>query len=137
MITLLGLHQYARLEEIVALCEKSGVHTKFIPDYTNIIPTKPYTEDLLGLPVINIRYVPLTNTFSAAVKRAMDIFGAIVAIILFSPVMLIFAVLIKATSKVPPPRKNTGWGFTISLLRCKNSVLWKCSRRRRSERPGR
>ena len=101
IVITLGLHQYARLEEIVALCEKSGVHTKFIPDYTNIIPTKPYTEDLLGLPVINIRYVPLTNTFSAAVKRAMDIFGAIVAIILFSPVMLIFAVLIKATSRGP------------------------------------
>ena len=35
----LGLSQYSRLEEIVALCEKSGVHTKFIPDYNNIIPT--------------------------------------------------------------------------------------------------
>ena len=44
----LGLNEYYRLEEIVALCEKSGVHTKFIPDYNNIIPTKPYTEDILG-----------------------------------------------------------------------------------------
>ena len=87
------------------------MHTKFFPVYTNIIPTKPYTEDLLGLPVINIRYVPLTNTFSAAVKRAMDIFGAIVAIILFSPVMLIFAVLIKATSKGPLIYKQTRVGL--------------------------
>ena len=61
----LGLSEYYRLEEIVALCEKSGVHTKFIPDYNKIIPTKPYTEDILGLPVINIRYVPLNNTFNA------------------------------------------------------------------------
>lgn len=44
----LGLNEYFRLEEIVAQCEKSGVHTKFIPDYNNIIPTKPYTEDILG-----------------------------------------------------------------------------------------
>ena len=43
----LGLSEYYRLEEIVALCEKSGVHTKFIPDYNKIIPTKPYTEDPL------------------------------------------------------------------------------------------
>ncbi len=97
----LGLQEYSRLEEIVALCEKSGVHTKFIPDYINIIPTKPYTEDLLGLPVVNIRYVPLTNTFHAAVKRLMDIFGAIVAIVLFSPVMLLAVILIKATSPGP------------------------------------
>lgn len=111
IVITLGLHQYARLEEIVALCEKSGVHTKFIPDYTNIIPTKPYTEDLLGLPVINIRYVPLTNTFSAAVKRAMDIVGAIVAIILFSPVMLICSALIKFTSKGPLIYRQTRVGL--------------------------
>lgn len=97
----LGLSEYHQLEEIVALCEKSGVHTKFIPDYQNIIPTKPYTEDLLGLPVVNIRYVPLTNTFHAVVKRLMDIFGSLIAIILFSPIMLLACVLIKLTSPGP------------------------------------
>ena len=97
----LGLSEYYRLEEIVALCEKSGVHTKFIPDYNNIIPTKPYTEDLLGLPVINIRYVPLTNTFNMVLKRLMDIGGSIFAIILFSPVMLLAAILVKLTSPGP------------------------------------
>ncbi len=97
----LGLSEYYRLEEIVAMCEKSGVHTKFIPDYNKIIPTKPYTEDILGLPVINIRYVPLTNTFNAMVKRAMDIVGSIAAIIVSSPVMLLMCVLIKASSPGP------------------------------------
>ena len=86
----LGLSEYYRLEEIVALCEKSGVHTKFIPDYNKIIPTKPYTEDILGLPVINIRYVPLNNTFNALIKRAMDIVGSIVGIIVTSPGPLIY-----------------------------------------------
>ena len=97
----LGLGEYEELQHIVALCEKSGVHTKFIPDYNNIIPTRPYTEDLLGLPVINIRHVPLTNTFNSMVKRSIDIFGALVAIILFSPIMLISAILVKTTSKGP------------------------------------
>ncbi|MEE1032494.1 MAG: exopolysaccharide biosynthesis polyprenyl glycosylphosphotransferase, partial [Ruminococcus sp.] len=97
----LGLSEYDQLEEIVALCEKSGVHTKFIPDYQNIIPTKPYTEDLLGLPVVNIRYVPLTNTFNAVVKRLMDIGGSLFAIVLFSPVMLFACAMIKLTSPGP------------------------------------
>ena len=97
----LGLNEYYRLEEIVALCEKSGVHTKFIPDYNKIIPTKPYTEDILGLPVINIRYVPLSNTFNALVKRMMDIAGSIVGIIVTSPLMLLMCVLIKLTSPGP------------------------------------
>ena len=97
----LGLSEYYRLEEIVALCEKSGVHTKFIPDYNNIIPTKPYTEDILGMPVINIRYVPLSNTFPAAVKRLMDIVGSIICIILAAPLMLVCCAIIKTTSPGP------------------------------------
>ena len=97
----LGLNEYYRLEEIVSMCEKSGVHTKLIPDYSTIIPTKPYTEDILGLPVINIRYVPLTNTFNAMVKRLMDILGSIVGIILSSPLMLLMCILIRATSPGP------------------------------------
>lgn len=97
----LGLEEYYKLSKIVAECEKSGVHTKFIPDYGNIIPTRPYTEDLLGLPVINIRYVPLSNTFNALIKRLTDIIGAVICIIIFSPVMLVSAILVKTTSKGP------------------------------------
>ena len=97
----LGLNEYYRLEQIVALCEKSGVHTKFIPDYNRIIPTKPYTEDILGLPVINIRYVPLSNTFNALIKRIMDFGGALAAIVLFSTIMLFSVIMIKITSPGP------------------------------------
>lgn len=97
----LGLNEYYRLEQIVALCEKSGVHTKFIPDYNRIIPTKPYTEDILGLLVINIRYVPLSNTFNALIKRIMDFGGALAAIVLFSPIMLFSVIMIKITSPGP------------------------------------
>ena len=97
----LGLNEYSKLEHIVAECEKSGVHTKFIPDYNNIIPTKPYIEDLMGLPVVNIRHVPLSNTFYAMIKRIVDMGGSLFAIILFSPIMLITALLIKITSPGP------------------------------------
>ena len=101
IVITLGLAEYHKLERIVKMCEKSGVHTKFIPDYNKIIPTKPYTEDILGLPVINIRYVPLSNTFNFMVKRVMDIVGSIMAIIVSSPVMLVMCILIKLTSPGP------------------------------------
>lgn len=97
----LSINEYASLERIVASCEKSGVHTKFIPDYNNMIPTVPYTEDLQGLPVVNIRRVPLTDPVNAIIKRAVDICGAIAALVLFSPVMLLTAALIKLTSPGP------------------------------------
>jgi Undecaprenyl-phosphate glucose phosphotransferase len=97
----ISLGDYDRLESIVNVCEKSGVHTKFIPDYNSVIPSSPYFEDLDGLAVVNIRRVPLTNTGNKIIKRVFDIFGSVVAIVLFSPIMVIAAFGIKATSKGP------------------------------------
>ncbi len=97
----LSLKDYDFLESIVSICEKSGVHTKFIPDYNGLIPGKPYTEDLMGLPVINIRYVPLTNTGNIMIKRVMDIAGSLIGIVATSPVMLLVAALVKLTSPGP------------------------------------
>ena len=97
----LGLKEYDKLKHIVATCEKSGVHTMFIPDYMNIIPTRPDTEDLIGLPVINIRHVPLSEPFNAALKRLMDIVGSIICMIIASPVMLAVAIAVKMSSPGP------------------------------------
>ncbi len=97
----LALKDYDHLEYIVDLCEKSGVHTKFIPDYNSLVPSHPYTEDLMGLPVINIRYVPLTNTLNWVSKRAVDIIGASLGILISSPVMLLAALAVRLTSRGP------------------------------------
>ena len=97
----LSLNDYQMLEKIVAECEKSGVHTKFIPDYISLFPSRPYTEDLMGLTTINIRYVPLTNSWNIFLKRVVDIVGSLFCIVLFSPVMLFAAIGTKLTSKGP------------------------------------
>jgi len=97
----LALEDYGRLEEIVNLCEKSGVHTKFIPDYNSVIPSRPYMEDILGLPVINIRYVPLTNTLNILTKRLLDLFVSLVGIAISSPIMIITALCVGITSSGP------------------------------------
>ncbi len=101
IVITLGLSEYDSLESIVTQCEKSGVHTKFVPDYNNIIPTKPYTEDFQGLPVINIRHVPLTNPNNQMIKRLFDIVVGAIALVIASPIMFITAIAIKLTSKGP------------------------------------
>ncbi len=97
----LSLKDYDNLEHIVDLCEKSGVHTKFIPDYNSLFPSRPYTEDLMGLPVINIRYVPLTNTLNWWMKRLVDIVVSLVGLVVASPVMLIAAIAVGCSSRGP------------------------------------
>ncbi len=97
----LSLKDYDHLERIVDMCEKSGVHTKFIPDYNSLFPSRPYTEDLMGLPVINIRYVPLTNTLNWVAKRGVDVIASLVGLVVFSPIMLMAALAVGCTSRGP------------------------------------
>ena len=97
----LSLKDYDHLEQIVDMCEKSGVHTKFIPDYNSLFPSRPYTEDLMGLPVINIRHVPLSNTLNWIAKRIVDVITALAGLVVSSPVMLAAAIAVGCTSRGP------------------------------------
>ncbi len=122
----LALQDYGRLEEIVEMCEKSGVHTKFIPDYNSIVPSKPYTEDLQGLPVINIRHVPLTNTVNQVMKRAVDVVGSAVGIVVISPLLLVLAIAVKLSGPGPVIFKQERVGLhnkTFRMYKFRSMVL--------------
>ena len=116
----LSLEDYVRLEEIVNLCEKSGIHTKFIPDYNSVIPSRPYMEDLMGLPVINIRHVPLSNTLNMIVKRLMDILVSTIGILVASPILVLTVLAVKLSSKGPVIYKQERIG-----LHGKNFMMYK------------
>ena len=49
--------------------------------------------------MVGIRSIPLDNLMNAAVKRATDIVGALILLVLTSPLMFLAAVGIKLTSK--------------------------------------
>ncbi len=111
IVITLSLVQYDKLEQIVDLCEKSGIHTKFVPDYGNVMPSNPFTEDFEGLLVANIRYVPLTNSVNFFVKRVIDLLAAVAGIVITSPIMLITAIAIKLDSPGPVIYKQERIGY--------------------------
>lgn len=97
----LGLSEYDKLGGIISLCEKFGVRAQIVPSYYKYIPAKPYIEEVDGLPIINLRYIPLDNLINKFLKRAFDIMVSTLCLIIFSPVMLLTAVTIKFTSPGP------------------------------------
>ena len=130
IIITLKLKEYDRLEEIVHVCEKSGVHTEFVPDYNDIISTKPYTVDFLGLPLIHIRHVPLMEAGNAFIKRAMDIVGSLLCIALFSPIMLAAAIAVKLSSPGPLIFKQERVGLhnrTFKMYKFRSMTVQKAS----------
>ena len=97
----LNIKEYDKLGRIINMCEKSGVRTEIIPDYYKYIPAKPYVEEVDGLPIINIRYIPLDNLGNNLLKRFFDIVCSFLLIALLSPLMIVTAVIIKITSPGP------------------------------------
>jgi Undecaprenyl-phosphate glucose phosphotransferase len=57
-------------------------------------------SDYYNIPVVHINHVNFSH-FDRIAKRALDLFGSIVGLIVLSPLFLIIAVIIKLTSKGP------------------------------------
>lgn len=101
VISAISMEDYPRTPEIIAACEKTGIKLAIIPYYADYISSSPQFDEVGGIPLLNIRRVPLDNMANAAAKRLMDIVGSLVLIILTAPVMLICALGVYLSSPGP------------------------------------
>ena len=97
----IALEDYGRMTEIIGACEKAGTKLSIIPFYAKYMPSNPQFDELEGIPLLNFRRIPLDNWANAFCKRAMDIAGSLILILLSSPVMLVCAVGVKLSSPGP------------------------------------
>jgi exopolysaccharide biosynthesis polyprenyl glycosylphosphotransferase len=91
---------HRKILSIVEQCERYNVKAKIVPDLFQISLSQIEVDDLSGLPLISIRPVAFRR-WEKLVKRAMDLVIASVALIIFSPLMLIIALAIKLDSPGP------------------------------------
>lgn len=101
VIITLSIDNYDKLGGIINICEDYGIRVKIIPDYNKYIPARPYVDLLGDLQLINIRHVPLDNLLNKYLKRIFDFIVSLLAIIVFSPIMITTSILIKLTSPGP------------------------------------
>lgn len=73
---------------------------KLLPDLMKFTRLAAGIELISGVPVISIHDSPLAGV-QGIFKRALDIFGALVAILLFSPIMIALAILVPMSSPGP------------------------------------
>ena len=101
VIISLEYSEFSELGAIIEACEKAGVKSNLLPFYTKYLPTKPYIDEIEGMPLINIRKIPLDNMLNSFSKRAFDVLGSSILLIALSPLMLITAIGVKLTSLGP------------------------------------
>ena len=89
------------LGEILTSCESTGVKLTLLPVSYEYMASAPFFEPLAGLPLINVRRVALDDAGAEILKRAEDVIGALLLIVLTSPVMLMAAVGTRLSSPGP------------------------------------
>jgi len=87
-------HEIVRL---VSLSQRGSVAIKIFPDMFEFVTTGVSIDDLGGLPLLNVRDIQLRG-WRLSLKRAMDLIGASIGLVLLSPFMLLMALLIKLDS---------------------------------------
>ena len=106
----LDYDEFPELEEIIDTCEREGVKSSLLPFYTKFLPTRPYIDVVEGMPLINLRRVPLDNLVNGFLKRSFDIVASLLGLVLLSPVFLGVAIGVKCSSPGPVIYRQTRIG---------------------------
>lgn len=101
VIIALPLDAHHKFGKIINTCEKAGVKTLIIPDYFDYLPSKPYFDNFAGIPLINVRDIPLDEFRNRFFKRAFDIVFSLAAILITLPLLILIAIGVKITSPGP------------------------------------
>jgi exopolysaccharide biosynthesis polyprenyl glycosylphosphotransferase len=91
-----------QLSRIVETCERSYVEWKIVPGAFDIFLSGLKLQTIGRVPVLGVEELAINRLFNRALKRLMDIVGAIVGLVLSAPVIAVLAVLIKRESPCGP-----------------------------------
>ena len=81
--------------------ERFSVDVRIIPDvHPRYMPQSMVVSDLEGMPILSIRESPMTGV-PGLLKTALDVCGACLAIVLFTPLMLLVAAAVKLSGPGP------------------------------------
>lgn len=88
---------HQQLLKIISKCDRAKVAIKVFPDVFQIMASEISIGDLGGLPLLTVRDIALRG-WRLTLKRMVDVAGSALALVFFSPVMMLIAMLIKLDS---------------------------------------
>ncbi|MBN1676100.1 MAG: undecaprenyl-phosphate glucose phosphotransferase [Kiritimatiellae bacterium] len=113
---------HQEMVKIIMLCERNLVTFSLVPDLFRVMTSSMDIQFINGIPLLGMQAYPLDAFANQCLKRAEDVLGALLGLILAAPVIGICALLIKKTSPGPVFYRQercgrSGEPFTIYKLR--------------------
>lgn len=101
VIITLPLSREGEIKYLVNVAEYNGVRPGVVANYYSLFGRNFEITDLGGIPIVNVREVPLDSYMARVRKRAFDFVFCIGALIVLLPLFLIIAIAIKLDSRGP------------------------------------
>ncbi len=98
-----------KINELLEISRLSQIDFRYTPNLFDVRTKNVELSFFGGVPLVGFRRTPLEG-WGRIVKRLIDLFGSLFSIILLSPVFLVVALLVKATSRGPVIYKNIRLG---------------------------
>ena len=92
---------HRQIVELVNSCRNQKINVKVFPDIFQIMSSEVSVTELGGIPLVGVRDVALRG-WNLTIKRVMDLLISAVCLVLLSPLMMVAALVIKATSRDGP-----------------------------------
>lgn len=89
-----------KVTEIINLSDRYKIEFKFAPSLFGVYTNNTQVSMFAGIPVVELKRTPLEG-WGRIEKRFMDFFGSLLALIIFSPIFFVIALLNKLTSRGP------------------------------------
>lgn len=91
VIITISTKRFDQIRDVLEICEKEGVVVRLNSDFFGHITKYVSVDNVFGLSIISFSMVNQSE-LEAIIKRFIDILGSVVALILFSPIMIIAAI---------------------------------------------
>ncbi|MBQ8994618.1 MAG: undecaprenyl-phosphate glucose phosphotransferase [Oscillospiraceae bacterium] len=101
LIVALEPHEAEKMPFILSAAEKEGVEVHLVPFFNDYYPNHPIIESYDGINLVNLRSTPLNRPWNELLKRAVDLIGSSLLILLLSPLMVGTAIGVKISSPGP------------------------------------
>ena len=115
-----------QIVEVATWCEHEMVQFQLVPSYFKVLVTGLHLQNVSGLPLLGISRLPLNQFGNRVLKRAIDVIGAIVGLVLSAPLLAIFGALVYLESPGPVvhrQRRLGRKGRVFSMLKIRSMRL--------------
>jgi exopolysaccharide biosynthesis polyprenyl glycosylphosphotransferase len=91
---------FDQVETAIRACELEGVEVWLVADFFRTQISRTSIDDFFGHPVLVFRTTPGAS-WESVLKQLLDRLGALIALLVLSPLLLLFALVVKFTSPGP------------------------------------